>query len=320
MQVAPTAAGGSTLNLAVQIAATTDDPTTANNSATESTTVATTPPTNTAPTAADDTYAATAGIALTVPVRGVLGNDADPENTALTAVMDTQPSHGALTLNADGSFTFTPAAGFSGTDSFTYRASDGQLTSAPATVTLNVAAAVLPSVDTPVVVLPSVGTNGPRVTGLLRFGFHAQPTRLVLTFDKSLAQAAARAQTNYQLVSAGRDGRFGTHDDVVVDVRRATYDPISRAVILATRHPLPLRRQYRLTVRAAQGGLTDLTSKALNSNANGTPGGDAVVRFNQKALAGPSIVNASARGPQPTRFGHYSHALAKAPLNALARH
>jgi uncharacterized repeat protein (TIGR01451 family) len=314
VQVAPSAAGSSTLNLVVQIAATTDDPTTANNSATESTTVATATTTNTAPIAAADTYGATAGIALTVPVRGVLGNDADAENTALAAVIETQPGHGALTLNADGSFTFTPAAGFSGTDTFTYRASDGQLTSAPATVTFNVAAAVLPPVDT----IPSVGTNGPRVTGLLRFGFHAQPTRLVLTFDKSLAVAAARAQTNYRLVAAGRDGRFGTHDDVAIALRRATYDPISGAVILATRHPLPLRRQYRLTVRAAQGGLTDLTSKALNSNANGTPGGDAVVRFNQKALAGPSVVNSAAKGPLPTRFRRYSHTVANEILKAVA--
>ena len=142
----------------------------------------------------------------------------------------------------------------------------------------------------------------------------------MLTFDKSLALAAASTQTNYRLVAAGRDGRFGTRDDVVIALRSATYDPISRAVSLTTRHPLPLRRQYHLTVRAAQGGLTDLTSHALNSNANGTPGGDAVVRFNQKALAGPSVVNATARGPLPTRFGRSPHTLAKKPLNTIASH
>ena len=37
------------------------------------------------------------------------------------------PSHGTLTLNANGSFTYTPAANFNGSDSFTYRASDGTL-------------------------------------------------------------------------------------------------------------------------------------------------------------------------------------------------
>ena len=63
------------------------------------------------------------------------------------AIVVTRPSHGALALNADGSFRYTPAAGFSGTDRFSYRASDGSLTSAPATVTLRVAAAP-PIVDT----------------------------------------------------------------------------------------------------------------------------------------------------------------------------
>ena len=56
----------------------------------------------------------------------MLGNDTDPDGDTLTAaVVDSAPSHGTLTLNADGSFTYTPAANFNGTDSFTYRASDG---------------------------------------------------------------------------------------------------------------------------------------------------------------------------------------------------
>ncbi len=38
------------------------------------------------------------------------------------------PQHGTLTLNADGSFSYTPDANFNGTDSFTYKANDGRLT------------------------------------------------------------------------------------------------------------------------------------------------------------------------------------------------
>ena len=45
------------------------------------------------------------------------------------------PSRGTLTLNPDSSFTYTPATNHTGSDSFTYQASDGTLTSELATVT-----------------------------------------------------------------------------------------------------------------------------------------------------------------------------------------
>ncbi len=50
----------------------------------------------------------------------------------------TQPAHGTLALAADGSFTYTPASGFVGQDSFTYKANDGSLDSNVATVTISV--------------------------------------------------------------------------------------------------------------------------------------------------------------------------------------
>ena len=96
--------------------------------------------TNDTPTAADDAYTTGEDTALTVAAPGVLGNDSDPESSTLTAVVGTGPSHGTLTLNADGSFSYTPAADFAGSDSFTYRASDGTLTSNLATVTITVTA------------------------------------------------------------------------------------------------------------------------------------------------------------------------------------
>ena len=55
----------------------------------------------------------------------MLGNDTDPDGDPLTAPSVTRPSHGAVTVNADGSFTYTPAANYNGPDSFTYRANDG---------------------------------------------------------------------------------------------------------------------------------------------------------------------------------------------------
>jgi VCBS repeat-containing protein len=56
----------------------------------------------------------------------------------ITAALVTGPTLGVLTLNANGSFTYTPNANVSGSDSFTYRANDGTLNSNPATVSITI--------------------------------------------------------------------------------------------------------------------------------------------------------------------------------------
>jgi VCBS repeat-containing protein len=95
---------------------------------------------NDAPVAVADVYATTLNTALDATAPGVLGNDSDREGDALTAVLVTDVAHGTLTLNANGSFHYAPAPGFSGTDSFSYRAHDGAAESAPVTVTITVRA------------------------------------------------------------------------------------------------------------------------------------------------------------------------------------
>ncbi len=90
------------------------------------------------PVANNDSYSAGENTPVTVAKPGVLGNDTDPDTTALGAVLVAGPTHGALTLNGDGSFTYTPTTNFTGTDSFTYQDTDGTATSNTATVTLTV--------------------------------------------------------------------------------------------------------------------------------------------------------------------------------------
>ena len=71
----------------------------------------------------------------------VLTNDTDVDTgTTLTASLVASASNGTVTLAADGSFTYTPNANFNGTDSFTYRASDGTAFSSVAPVTITVTA------------------------------------------------------------------------------------------------------------------------------------------------------------------------------------
>jgi len=94
---------------------------------------------NHAPVAAADSYTMAQDATLTVPAeRGVLANDTDIDNNTLHAILVQQPANGSATLNDDGSFTYVPTAGFSGTDTFTYQASDGTDTSAETTVTITI--------------------------------------------------------------------------------------------------------------------------------------------------------------------------------------
>ena len=108
-----------------------------------------------APIAAADSYSVDEDTPLTVTAPGVLHNDTDVDSSALTAVLVTNPAHGTVTLNADGSFVYTPAANFHGADSFTYVANDGALDSAATVVTLTVNAVN----DAPVAVNDSYATN-----------------------------------------------------------------------------------------------------------------------------------------------------------------
>ena len=66
--------------------------------------------TNDPPVAVNDSYSTNEDVTLTVPPTGVAVNDLDPDGNTLTASVVTAPTHGTLTLNGDGSFSYTPAA------------------------------------------------------------------------------------------------------------------------------------------------------------------------------------------------------------------
>jgi hypothetical protein len=89
--------------------------------------------------AVDDSYEVNEDQELNVATpTGVLANDTDSDGLPLTAVEVTGPAHGTLTLNSDGSFTYVPADGYTGEDSFTYEDNDGNTDSNVATVTIHI--------------------------------------------------------------------------------------------------------------------------------------------------------------------------------------
>jgi len=93
---------------------------------------------NDAPVANNDNYSTNEDNQIVMPAPGVLSNDTDIDSPTLTASLVDNPLYGAVTLNTDGSFTYTPNPDFNGNDSFTYRANDGTYDSNVAMVTIAV--------------------------------------------------------------------------------------------------------------------------------------------------------------------------------------
>ncbi len=73
------------------------------------------------PNAVNDSATTPQGAAITI---NVLSNDTDPQNQALDVTTATDPPHGTAVVNANNSITYTPDAGHSGTDSFSYTVRD----------------------------------------------------------------------------------------------------------------------------------------------------------------------------------------------------
>ncbi len=94
--------------------------------------------TNAAPVGVNDSYTAHTGTSLVVSAAGLLSNDTDSNGDPLFIDWYSAPTHGTVVVLGDGSFVYTPFGTYLGTDTFTYRASDGVAESSLVTVTLTV--------------------------------------------------------------------------------------------------------------------------------------------------------------------------------------
>jgi YD repeat-containing protein len=86
-------------------------------------------------TANNDSYSTPANTAVTVNPRT---NDSDSNGYSLTITAASTPSHGTAVVNSGASITYTPASGYTGSDSFTYTISNGHGETATATVSMTV--------------------------------------------------------------------------------------------------------------------------------------------------------------------------------------
>ncbi|GAA4415460.1 hypothetical protein GCM10023187_45950 [Nibrella viscosa] len=95
---------------------------------------------NRKPIGNEDQYGALANVSLSIAAPGFLMNDIDQDGDAISATtLVDDVDHGTLTAFPNGSFTYTPTPGFTGTDSFQYRMQDSKgNASDPVTVMITV--------------------------------------------------------------------------------------------------------------------------------------------------------------------------------------
>jgi VCBS repeat-containing protein len=171
--------------------------------------------TNDAPVAPSGgaSYSTTKNAELNQAAPGVLGNVTDADGNPLTAILVSNVSYGTLVLNADGSFTYTPSDGFTGTDSFTCKANDGTADSGVFTVTIEVTQGEPPTIAS---LSKSSGQQGKRltvvITGTNLFEFTD------LGFGEGIKVISIRAESSSRMtadIAIDSDAALGARDVVV---------------------------------------------------------------------------------------------------------
>jgi VCBS repeat-containing protein len=155
-------------------------------------------PVNDAPIALDDSIETNEDTPLEI---AVLANDSDVENSPLTAILVTDPQHGTASVNPDGTIHYAPALDYNGTDTFTYKVTDGALESNPAaTVTV----VVLPVNDAPVAVADGYSTNEDTLLSISAAGVLGNDTDV----ESNPLTAHLVSGTTHGVLNLSTDGSF----------------------------------------------------------------------------------------------------------------
>lgn len=191
------------------------------------------------PIAGADSYEVDYGGILNVPAPGVLSNDSSQGD--MSVVVAEHPSHGTVTMAADGSFEYAPTAGWSGIDAFSYRAVTQSVYSAPTTVTI--------------LVRPKPEPPAPAAT-----------TVVVTSVSKTLSKYGSPYYLTGRLESAGKPLSGRT---VVLETARASSGPFSASGVSAVtaadgsyslRHVPRSKTFYRVRFAGQAGAFLEATS------------------------------------------------------------
>jgi uncharacterized repeat protein (TIGR01451 family) len=138
----------------------------------------------------------------------------------------------------------------------------------------------------PVVVVPTIPFTTHiatvTVTSLVRTGVHMQPTTLHVGFSGPMDRGSACDVRNYHVVAPGRDGKFGTHDDIRIALRAAKYDAATWSVAIRPERRLNFHHHFQITIAgAAPKGVLGLGGQFLDG---GHGGHDVTIGLGPKRL------------------------------------
>ncbi|RAW00970.1 Ig-like domain-containing protein [Pseudochryseolinea flava] len=155
-------------------------------------------PINLPPTAVDDSPLTPEDTALN---SSVLGNDSDPEGGTLKVTSETKATaHGTVTINQDGTYTYTPASNYNGSDSFTYTVCDNFATPGCSSATVNITISAV--ADNPVAVSDSYTLSEDipyfalAADGLLKNDYDVDGGTLTVSLDENVAHGLLALSAN----------------------------------------------------------------------------------------------------------------------------
>jgi hypothetical protein len=178
--------------------------------------------TNVPPVAADDAAQTEAGVPVTIDV---LENDHDDDGDTLTVSSVGAATGGSTAINTDGTVTYTPNAGFAGSDEFSYTISDGSDTSTATVFVVvsprNVLIDIKPG-STPNSI--NLGSNGVVPLAILSEADFDATTVDPATVSLAGAAVAMRGKAN-RLMASNEDVNGDERLDLVLQVETENLDP-----------------------------------------------------------------------------------------------
>jgi hypothetical protein len=195
-----------------------------------------------------------------------LASDPDQPAHPLEFTLDGNAPAGATIDAHSGEFTWKPVPGIHSPGAYSFAVLVTDRGSPALSDSQTVVITVIPDTTPPTIDRVTLSSNDRFVTQIL------------LSTSELLDPARAAQVSNYRIVTAGRDGRFGTSDDVSSVPASATYDPAAATIALGPGNRLPLNQLFEIVVTSpaspAAAGVTDVAGNALDGDRNAIQGGN----------------------------------------------